>query len=88
MKHVHGCMQAHQFVGQQDPTQEPLHFVLHASGSEDCQKHSIPLLPTGNLVSGQPAAVVSYCQVGPLLLNFLVFSNVCLHDDVKYIVLN
>jgi len=66
MKHVHvtGCLQAHQFVGQQDPTQEPLHFVLHASGSESCKEHSIPFLPTGNLVSGQPAAIVSYCQVG------------------------
>lgn len=56
-------MQAHQFLGQEDPTQEPLHFVLHTSSCEGKQKHAIPLLPTGNLVSGQPAAVISYCQV-------------------------
>ena len=58
-----GCIQARQFIGQEDPTQEPLHFVLQMNGIGADQKHGIPWLPTGNLVSGQPAAIMSYCQV-------------------------
>lgn len=57
------CIQARQFIGLEDPTQDPLHFVLHMNGRGADQKHGIPLLPTGNLVSGQPAAIMSYCQV-------------------------
>ncbi|CAL8469394.1 g8935 [Coccomyxa elongata] len=63
---------ARQFVGQEDPTQEPLHFVLHMNGRGADQKHGIPLLPTGNLVSGQPAAVMSYCQVHGIPATLLV----------------
>ncbi|BDA44865.1 probable proteasome assembly chaperone 1 [Coccomyxa sp. Obi] len=63
---------ARQFIGQEDPTQEPLHFLLQTNGSRSEQKHGIPLLPTGNLVSGQPAAIMSYCQVHGIPATLLV----------------
>lgn len=63
---------ARQFVGREDPTQEALHFVLHTSGSGAEQSHGTPLLPTGNLVSGQPAAIMSYCQVHGIPATLLV----------------
>jgi hypothetical protein len=56
-------LQAHQFLGEQDSTQQPQHFVVETSAAHSQLPHSIPRLPSGNLVSGLPAAVASHCQV-------------------------
>lgn len=58
-------MQARDYLGAEDPTQEPLQYVLESTAAAGSCPHGLPYLPTGNLVSGLPAALMSCCQVGP-----------------------
>lgn len=37
--------------------------MLETSAAVGTSSNSIAILPTGNLVTGQPAAIFSYCQV-------------------------
>ena len=46
----------------EDPTQQPLQYVLESSAAAGRSAHELPYLPTGNLVSGLPAAFMSCCQ--------------------------
>ena len=54
--------QAREYVGMEDPTQQPLQYVLESSAAARKSAHELPYLPTGNLVSGLPAAFMSCCQ--------------------------
>jgi len=60
-------MQAREYLGQEDPTQQPLQYVLESSAAVGKSAHGLPYLPTGNLVSGLPAALMSCCQASTLL---------------------
>jgi len=63
---VLGSMSSEQMRGGQgDPSQEALLYVLRtaASRSSSRQQLQLPHLPTGTLVSGLPAALMTYCQV-------------------------
>ena len=60
-------LQAREYVGVEDPTQQPLQYVLESSAAAGASAHGRPYLPTGNLVSGLPAAFMSCCQAKPLL---------------------
>ena len=55
-------LQAREYVGMEDPTQQPLQYVLESSAAAKKSAHGLPYLPTGNLVSGLPAAFMSCCQ--------------------------
>ena len=65
MKGVH-AMQAREYLGVEDPTQQSLQYVLESSAAAGRRVHGLPYLPTGNLVSGLPAALMSCCQARPL----------------------
>ena len=56
-------LQARDYVGVEDPTQQSLQFVLESSAAAGGSAHGLPYLPTGNLVSGLPAALLSCCTV-------------------------
>ncbi len=55
-------MQAREYLGPEDPTQESLQYVLESAAAAGSRAHGLPYLPTGNLVSGLPAALMSCCQ--------------------------
>ena len=55
-------MQAREYLGPEDPTQESLQYVLESAVAAGGCAHGLPYLPTGNLVSGLPAALMSCCQ--------------------------
>ena len=55
-------LQAREYVAMEDPTQQPLQYVLESSAAARRSAHKLPYLPTGNLVSGLPAAFMSCCQ--------------------------
>jgi hypothetical protein len=63
LDHEYCKVQAHSFMGKDDPTQDPLHFVLNTTAAIGKLHHDVPILPHGNLVTGLPAAVFSFCQV-------------------------
>lgn len=54
-----------------DASQEELIFALRTRASQQALKSgtqpAVPLLPTGTVVGGLPAALLSYCQVSGLL---------------------
>jgi len=58
--------QAREYLGQEDPTQQSLQYVLESSAAVGNSAHGLPYLPTGNLVSGLPAALMSCCQASTL----------------------
>ena len=55
-------VQAREYLGPGDPTQESLQYVLESAAAARGHAHDLPYLPTGNLVSGLPAALLSCCQ--------------------------
>ena len=59
-------MQAREYLGQEDPTQQSLQYVLESGAAVGKSAHGLPYLPTGNLVSGLPAALMSCCQASVL----------------------
>ena len=72
------CAQAHELHGARlpDDAVSSAQFCLRtaaaasqapAEAAQDAAK-SIPLLPSGTLVSGLPAALMSHCQVHPLVV--------------------
>ena len=67
-------MQAREYLGREDPTQQSLQYVLESSAAHGDCAHGLPYLPTGNLVSGLPAALMSCCQV-----RLLPSISICLH---------
>ena len=62
---VKGFVQAREYMGVGDPTQESLQYVLESTAATGSCTHGLPYLPTGNLVSGLPAALMSCCQARP-----------------------
>ncbi|GFR39640.1 hypothetical protein Agub_g106 [Astrephomene gubernaculifera] len=60
-----GSMAAEQFRGFGDASQEVLLFSLRTRGAQQAphQQQPPPLLPTGTVVGGLPAALLSHCQV-------------------------
>ena len=60
-------LQAREYLGPGDPTQESLQYVLESTAAAGSCAHGLPYLPTGNLISGLPAALMSCCQVRPPL---------------------
>jgi len=56
------CMQAQQYRGGGDAAHEVLLFSVGTSAA--AAGHGVPPLPSGNLVSGLAAAVLSHSQVG------------------------
>ncbi|KAG2496144.1 hypothetical protein HYH03_005746 [Edaphochlamys debaryana] len=63
-----GAMAAEQFRGQGDASQESLLFSLATKAAQQRRTEqggapSAPPLPTGSLVGGLPAALLSHCQV-------------------------
>lgn len=51
-----------------DPSQEPqVHLVSTSAAPSSPGPASTKLLPTGNVVGGLPAALMSHCQVGGLV---------------------
>ena len=71
-------MQAREYLGREDPTQQSLQYVLESSAAAGGCVHGLPYLPTGNLVSGLPAALMSCCQV-----RLLPSKSICLHISSK-----
>ncbi|CAK0784154.1 hypothetical protein CVIRNUC_007357 [Coccomyxa viridis] len=63
---------AREYVGMEDPTQQPLQYVLESSAAARKSAHELPYLPTGNLVSGLPAAFMSCCQVQRMAATLLI----------------
>ncbi|PNW88627.1 hypothetical protein CHLRE_01g037650v5 [Chlamydomonas reinhardtii] len=64
---VLGAIPAEQFRGQGDASQEELLFLLRtraaAAAAAAVGRPAAPLLPTGTVVGGLPAALLSHCQV-------------------------
>ncbi|CAL5230003.1 g13442 [Coccomyxa viridis] len=60
---VVASLPAREYIGVGDPTQESLQYVLESTAATGSCTHGLPYLPTGNLVSGLPAALMSCCQV-------------------------
>ncbi|KXZ55257.1 hypothetical protein GPECTOR_3g396 [Gonium pectorale] len=59
-----GTMAAEHFRGQGDASQEELLFSLRTRAAQQQEgKLPAPLLPTGTVVGGLPAALLSHCQV-------------------------
>lgn len=59
------CMQAQQYRGGGDAAHEVLLFSVGTSAAAAAAAgHAVPPLPSGNLVSGLAAAVLSHSQVG------------------------
>ena len=61
-----GSIPAEQFFGDGDASQEAMLFRLHTD-AQRAQRAApaapVPLLPTGNIVSGLPAALLAHYQV-------------------------
>lgn len=63
---VLGSLQAEQYHGPGDASQEAAVFKLCTSAAlKRTASASLPALPSGNVVGGLPAAVLTYCQVRP-----------------------
>ncbi|KAG2444873.1 hypothetical protein HXX76_001611 [Chlamydomonas incerta] len=62
---VLGAIPAEQFRGQGDASQEELLFLLRTRAAAQALpgRPAAPLLPTGTVVGGLPAALLSHCQV-------------------------
>ncbi|GIL65913.1 hypothetical protein Vafri_19553 [Volvox africanus] len=78
-----GAMAAEQFRGQGDASQEELIFALRTSASQQRQLQAgargpVPLLPTGTVVGGLPASLLSYCQVHGASADLLVIVEMVL----------
>ncbi|GLC37939.1 hypothetical protein PLESTB_001500000 [Pleodorina starrii] len=74
-----GSMAAEQFRGQGDASQEELIFALRTRAAQQKQqqeqrvsKPPVPLLPTGTVVGGLPAALLSHCQLRGVSAELLV----------------
>ena len=59
----HFSAQAADFHGPRDPDESGMHFVIETGAGRGKIHHKLPFLPSGTLVAGLPAAVMSYCQV-------------------------
>ena len=60
-------MQAHEYCGQGDPSQEVLLYRVETAAAATAAAASkvlsaVPRLPSGTLVSALPAAIISQCQ--------------------------
>ncbi|GIL88653.1 hypothetical protein Vretimale_17247 [Volvox reticuliferus] len=78
-----GAMAAEQFRGQGDASQEELIFALQTSASQQQRlqaggRSPVPLLPTGTVVGGLPASLLSYCQVRGAAADLLVMVEMVL----------
>lgn len=59
--------QAHEYRGQGDPSEDVLLYRVDtsaaaASAAAGKDSQSVPRLPSGTLVAGAPAAIISHCQ--------------------------
>lgn len=71
-------VQAREYLGPEDPTQESLQYVLVSTAAAGSRAHGLPYLPTGNLVSGLPAALMSCCQARQPLSHINTVAGSCL----------
>eukprot|EP00878_Enallax_costatus_P005201 GHUV01005465.1.p1 GENE.GHUV01005465.1~~GHUV01005465.1.p1 ORF type:complete len:305 (+),score=97.17 GHUV01005465.1:209-1123(+) len=73
-----GTMQADQYRGDADPSQDFTAYLLHTSaaataGTEDpSPKTSIPFLPSGSLVAGLPAALITQAELQGIFAQLVV----------------
>uniref|UniRef100_A0A7S0RPI1 Proteasome assembly chaperone 1 n=1 Tax=Chlamydomonas leiostraca TaxID=1034604 RepID=A0A7S0RPI1_9CHLO len=82
---VVGSLRAEAYRGAGDASQEALVFRLataqQPSSSQPAGPHPVPTLPTGNVVGGLPAAILSYCQVrgmsGQLVVDVEMVPSLC-----------
>ena len=56
------CVQAVEYRGPPSEEEDP-QYVLETSAAPGSLKAGLPKLPTGTLVQGLPAAIMSHCQV-------------------------
>jgi len=55
--------QAEQYRGPEDPSQAPMAFLLRTSGAGSALDAAAPLLPTGNVVGGLPAELLTAAEL-------------------------
>lgn len=79
---VLGSMQAQQFRGP-DPSQQTLVYLLQSSAAKAAwaagQALPLPYLPTSNIITGLPAAIVSHCQLRGLSAEVVVTVHMVPH---------
>lgn len=58
-------MQAFSYRGPDDPSEEALHYVVQtaAAKQQSKDKHQIPSLPSGSLITGLAAAAIQHAEV-------------------------
>ena len=57
-------MQAKDFHESRHSEEAPQQFVIETTAAHGKLSHALPYLPSGTLIDGLPAAIMSYCQVG------------------------
>ncbi|WIA11645.1 hypothetical protein OEZ86_002646 [Tetradesmus obliquus] len=68
-----GSMQAEQYRGEADPSQEFLAFLLQSSSArQPAAAAAAPYLPSGSVVSGLPAALISQAELRGVPAELLV----------------
>ncbi|MEW5299233.1 MAG: hypothetical protein WDW36_002268 [Sanguina aurantia] len=68
-----GCIPADGYIGPGDPSQEPqVHLVNTSAAPTSSKPAPTALLPTGNVVGGLPAALLSHCQVRGISASLLL----------------
>eukprot|EP00798_Chlamydomonas_sp_ICE-L_P014292 gene14292-20269_t len=74
---VLGSLSSERYFGEGDASQETLMYVLSTAAAREAreklgQKLPMPFLPTGNMVGGLSASILSYCQVRSIKADLVI----------------